>query len=182
MRLRKSDIKAAEFTGHLDPWLLRDGIVSASVVEAHFDRKLKAMGYTYHYKRRPKSWKYGKYLMTLRRRIYLGTRASWAEKSPEDQAALKAHEHGHAVRIRDVLGWFTKYAMRPRFRFSEEAACYRQQVRAYRRMGYSEDVLADYAHKKGRSFPAGYWIFSRRLRKDIAREMPRIMLMDGGES
>lgn len=177
MRLRKKDISRAKSTRYLSA-MTNPGTRQTPVqLVAYATDKLKSMGYKFRHKKGPKSWKAKRMSTTLRRTIWLGV--GWMKKHIRDRAATLMHELTHALEAAAVgfARWVSLYVFDSRYRFSVESQGYRSSVRAWRAMGITEGALRDYANDLPGRFIKSYWILGRRMRKDVRKNMPRIVMM-----
>lgn len=189
MRLRQQDLDLAKSTKHLSSITQtggrsnsggdyrRETVHTARQLLDYAEGRLKELGYTLRKKNGSKNWKHKRMSTAGRKIIWLGV--TWDEKTIWHKAATLMHElvHANQSRAYGFKRWLGYYIGSARFRFAMEAQAYRETCRAYRVMGRSERSIGEYAARLPNRFVKSYFIVGRRMRKDVRKWMPGIVVM-----
>ena len=171
-KLRSKDLTLARSSKLLSSTLKKRH--NAEYLITHATSELKKLGYRLRLKKGPSGWKSKRMTTALRKTIWLGV--GWASRPAVDRAATLMHELVHARQYRYYTAFLARYIADSRFRFAMEAQAYRETIRAYRSMRYSETALKKHARDLPRRFIKSYWILGRRMKKAVIRYMGAIVL------
>lgn len=113
-------------------------------------------------------------LMTAWRRN-LRLAASWKKLDLPIKAGILAHERIHYMQRRRIKGFNAKYAFDARFIIAVETPANREELRAYRAMGASDDFLEDFVKKLPYELKKHYITVPTLDFKEVKKHVRRVL-------